>query len=655
MSIESPEFSGGAPEKSKDDDKDKKKKTGSSAVRFGALAPEAPSGLAGTAETKPAEQRPEPKGFDALLKQIRGETTKPKEKDLPFFVLPKPEVAVDKPTVVEPTKRQKSAEEAPEKLSAENVEEEAGAPADVETVAERELTEAEKAELKQAAQDFIELKLDDTGGELQEIPLEDADTAKAAETAAAFAYYREMEQSFDGDPSVDAEQAAEQAAEAVAEQMERDHDESPESEAPAAAEQPGAEHQESEDDEDAEDDPAAAAGAGAGGAGTPPPPPGPPGPGTAANQPPDPFGPNNPLFNQPPGPVRTPSSPNYAPSSGTAPSYDAYRAGAQGLLIGGVAGYFIGRHLGRKQGARAAEKKASPIRKSLEQQVKNLQESITRKEFQVKSLAREKMEAIQGRKDREKFVHNMLNSAPSEAPSVVAAATAATLAERPAVKPEQPRTPSEVLNVPAERSSLGRMLGEVPLAAAAIAAAPVVAERAAQQRDAAKKPPEVIPFNKDVKEFTRQELMATAEKVKIEGRPLKEMAELGELDEPGLRRVVAEFLRGGDVTKTFNQEVKAKELPYEQDPHLRHHKDGQGGISPQAAGAGGLIVSGLLGGAPPADGSHTLEPGDAKPYEGSKPQPDEATLRAIRNRQAATVAGTVLFIIVAVIIAIALT
>jgi hypothetical protein len=216
------------------------------------------------------------------------------------------------------------------------------------------------------------------------------------------------------------------------------------------------------------------------------------------------------------------------------------------------------------------------------------------------------------------------------------------------------------------------VLGEVPLAAAAIIAAPILAERtsfagqgpAANERVTAvharnQKPlPEVVPFTKDVKEFTRQELMQTAEKVQVEGTTLREMSELGRLDEPGLRRVVGEFLKGGDVTRAVSKEIKEKELQYEQDPNLRHRHEGEG--DPRAAQAGGMIIGGLLGTGhvSPQLGIGTASSTDASSQNAQPvvsnsqgPQASPEALRQIRNKQLAAVTTTTVLVVLGIVIA----
>ncbi len=662
MVFASLEFSGGSSE-TKDDDSEesssKKKKTGSSAVRFGVLPPSPSAGESSVVRPAKIEAEAGKVGFEGWLRKIRGEASKPKEKQsetvLSGFLLPKPETAA-----------KDTAPPAHSEVGPTEDEAHAKAVAGPETV---EFVDDQK-EKRQRAQEFVDLQLD---GIERELPLTHGDSAEAVDLSASFAYYRAIEEGMADNVAADPEAVAERAAHVASGYFDIDPEDLPDIEAAPVAGDAGESGgvEPTDDDFDIENDPYATGGAqprtsGSGGVGGPG---GPANPNTGGNYnaPPiptaaaggsgganvPPFTPGAPFGGAPmPGGMpgwsvnHTPSSPNYAPTSGMAPEYNAARAAAQGLLIGGVAGYFIGRHRGRKQGTRAAEKRATPIRKSLEKQVQQLQQTMLRREAEVRELAREKMRAVQAAKDREKIVSHVMETA--AAPSA---------SEKPL------RTPTEVLATsPAERSSMGRLLGEVPLAAAAVIAAPaIVAKGVSPERPVAvgaisghaaesnRKPPEVMPFNKDVREFSQQELLAASEKITVEGTSLKQMTELGRLDEPGLRRVVGEFLQGGDVVKAFNREAKEKDLRYEQDPGMRHHDD-RGGASTDASTAGSLIVGNLLGNSMPTNGGET---GASSGYgrRPERPQLDEASLRTLRNRQAATLAATVAAVAVMIVIA----
>jgi len=567
--------------------KEKTKKTGKSATRFAGVATEA--NFSPDQQAKPGHVEQRSRGLEGFLKKINfGESSKTESK------------ADKSPAAIA---------EAPD------IEQQ------LESKFETELSPEETAELKQATHDMIELGLDDVEGELRELSLEDTD--QVLQVAAKFNYYKTMDD-LSSDEEIDPTDLPDSAAKIVAEQIDVDAAEDSEAEA--------------------EDDPAAAS-AGSNGFGMPPPPPnsgntapnnpnqppGPPPQPTPPNQPPGPppSPPNGPPFpgnpfgpTGPNNPNATGGSQNYsyynqappAPNPNVFPSYGNERAAAaRGLLIGAIAGYFIGRHRGRKQGAETSERKTKPIRRSLERQVQSMQQRIASKEAQLKEMAQEKMRQLQGKQERERFVNRLLQ-APVEAVAI------------------KPVAESGVLTHGAEI---------------------VLGDRHREATDV-EAPAKIIPFNKNINEFSHEDLMIAAQKIKVEGTTLKEMVELGRLDEPGLRRVVGEFLKGGDVARSIAREVKEKEIQYEQDPRLRHPRASQSGQgSAQAAGAGGLILGGLLGGKPDAPDQPASD--KAKSYDGPRPVLDPATQREIRNKQAATIAVTTVLIILAIIIVVIVT
>ena len=695
-SFSSPEFGNSSPEKKDSDDKesgkDKKKKSGSSATRLAGLATET---SLGKSESKP-ESKPETPaehtgGFEGLLQRLRGEH-KPKEKEVPLFGIPKPE---NEPAAIEAAKAEPH-ETAKIDVGVEHEvepEHETESDAETDTETETELTPEESQELRHAIQDYTEIRLEEVDNELHDMPLEQADSPEAAEVAAQGAYLRAIQERAADESDLSIDEALEDAGRIVTEHIEQPAEDytydEPVTQADGGGELPPPPPDDGEsgnDDVYDGDDGGEGSGSGGGNDGgegngngeLPPEPPDMPRPPFWQDQQPQPFE----TFEPHAVPQQTPT-----PEAQPAPSHGNERAAlGQGLLIGGVAGYFIGRHRGRKQGAAAAERRNEPVRKGLESRIRNLQEVITTKENQIKGLAREKMEALQGRKDRERFVNHVLQTPverPVERPAVPEAKTVPTavparqesLRAAPvpisgpfrerlqAARQEQQTTPAPALAGEVYTrggETPGKVLGEIPLAAAAgVAAVPAAVESLRREREQQPEPQalaEVIPFNKKAEEFNHEELMAAASKIKVEGTTLKEITELGRLDEPGLRRVVGEFLRGGDVSKVAAHEIKEKELRYEQDPRLRHHQDGQAGQAAAGAlGAGGLIVSGLLGTGKPGSQAQTSSTDGTSTSSDRRPQLDPDTLRAIRNKQVATVTVTVLVIVAVIVITLLLT
>lgn len=77
----------------------------------------------------------------------------------------------------------------------------------------------------------------------------------------------------------------------------------------------------------------------------------------------------------------------------------------------------------------------------------------------------------------------------------------------------------------------------------------------------------------------RSELIRLAEKIKVEDSNLREIFERHLVGEKGLKRIVAEYLRGGDFKKALRRELLEKEKDFERDPKLRD----QASILPMSA------------------------------------------------------------------------
>lgn len=194
---------------------------------------------------------------------------------------------------------------------------------------------------------------------------------------------------------------------------------------------------------------------------------------------------------------------------------------ARGLLVGGILGYLIGRRRGRIK----TEKRLIPVQKKLEKQVKDLHESIAVKEQQIRTLAHQKTEAETVGRKRQEMVQHLQ---------------------------KEHRTPVIVVSEQTRLTSASEQIAPVlerPLTP--------VSEHAVE------KPAE------KVEEMSLAGLLVVAETIVVDKRPLRQMFEAGQLDEPSLRRVVREHMRGGNVHEMVARELVAKELPFETDPVLR--------------------------------------------------------------------------------------
>ena len=55
----------------------------------------------------------------------------------------------------------------------------------------------------------------------------------------------------------------------------------------------------------------------------------------------------------------------------------------------------------------------------------------------------------------------------------------------------------------------------------------------------------------------------------IDGSSLRQIYETRLVGERGLRRLVAEHLRGGDLKRAFRREITEREIDFERDPAMR--------------------------------------------------------------------------------------
>ncbi|MDB5169067.1 MAG: hypothetical protein JWO41_423 [Candidatus Saccharibacteria bacterium] len=198
------------------------------------------------------------------------------------------------------------------------------------------------------------------------------------------------------------------------------------------------------------------------------------------------------------------------------------------FFAGNAVGYLVGRRSGRIK----TEKQLLPVQKKLEKQVTALKTELERKEEVIRTVAVEKLRVQNG--------------------EVVAP-----------LQSLEKRQPSKA--VPLER------IGKVVVDAETVAA--VASSREAQ-------PKRVSPIEglteKDIVTLNRQELLTVSEKIIIEGTSLRHIYETNLVGEKGLRRLVAEFLRGGNLNKALKRELVEKEIDFERDPILRDKNRGGG-------------------------------------------------------------------------------
>jgi hypothetical protein len=300
------------------------------------------------------------------------------------------------------------------------------------------------------------------------------------------------------------------------------------------------------------------------------------------------------MYNQPPGgPNWLPNAANTAATVAAAHNNLAAerRATARGLVVGGAAGLFVGYLIGRRRGRIKTEKKLLPVQKKLEAQVTTIQAQVAEKETAIRKLAREHAEEVkilQAPKPAEQQAQTLRQEAPRT-----------SQAERPAEQAKE--------TIPAPPVNRSEHLGlatlkalEVPVAAVT-PRAEQIKPTTIEQAKAAKIPVETLPL-KDV--------VAVAETIPAGATTLNRVYETNLISERGLRRVVAEARRGGNVARVLQEELLIKELSYERDPRMRDRQlkalqsAGFAGVAAQAALSNQIGANGQTD-ATPADNDAT--------------------------------------------------
>lgn len=294
--------------------------------------------------------------------------------------------------------------------------------------------------------------------------------------------------------------------------------------------------------------------AGSGGGGNTPPPPNRRGPGSSAPQP----TPNQNL--PPPTPSLAPETEpalnqnqtNYAPYYSR---YNQSRAGSD-LLVGGIVGYLIGRRRGRIK----TERKLLPVQHKLEREVSGLQKIIVEKESIIRQAAVRRIReqqlptaaTVPLRGEKANFETVILNrrEAPPERPRSMDRPISATEIHGRRVSP------------PPER------IGHVIVAAEMVDARPFV-QQEQHGKTEINTPKDQRSVERQVETLSRNELLTLSEKVIVEGSTLRRVYETQLISERGLRRLITEYLRGGDVLKAFRRELVEREIDFERDPKLR--------------------------------------------------------------------------------------
>jgi hypothetical protein len=79
--------------------------------------------------------------------------------------------------------------------------------------------------------------------------------------------------------------------------------------------------------------------------------------------------------------------------------------------------------------------------------------------------------------------------------------------------------------------------------------------------------------DKKVETMNRPDLLKLSNEIMIDGSSLRQIYETHLIGERGLRRLVAEYMRDGDLKQALRLEIVERERDFERDPAMRHLSD----------------------------------------------------------------------------------
>jgi hypothetical protein len=91
----------------------------------------------------------------------------------------------------------------------------------------------------------------------------------------------------------------------------------------------------------------------------------------------------------------------------------------------------------------------------------------------------------------------------------------------------------------------------------------------AESTSLAKQETRQLPPNKRIETLSRPELLSLSEQINVEGTSLRHVYETHLIGEQALRRLVAEYLLGGNIQQSLQREIVEHEIDFERDPALR--------------------------------------------------------------------------------------
>lgn len=284
-----------------------------------------------------------------------------------------------------------------------------------------------------------------------------------------------------------------------------------------------------------------------------------------------PFGPGGPGGGAPSpaagfNALPTPAAANTATTPPT-PELDDRANPAAMALFGGIIGYLIGRRRGRIK----TEKRLLPVQKKLEKQVQGLQFELHENEKKIRRLAREKAE--QGAVATEALAAKAANAKAeriAKPPTVIEKVVKQT-GEKPQ-RAERVKAPEarQLHTSTVSEKRIGRVLmaAEAPILVRSETPRETINPKQTAEKVSHERSADLI-ANRRIETLNRQELLDISERIMVDGTSLRQIYETKLIGERGLRRLVAEHLRGGDVKKALRQEIIEREIDFERDPVLR--------------------------------------------------------------------------------------
>ena len=79
-----------------------------------------------------------------------------------------------------------------------------------------------------------------------------------------------------------------------------------------------------------------------------------------------------------------------------------------------------------------------------------------------------------------------------------------------------------------------------------------------------------------IETMNREQLLKLSEEIILDGSSMRQIYETHLIGERGLRHLVAEYMRDGDLKLALRQEILERERDFERDPALRHLADDDG-------------------------------------------------------------------------------